>query len=373
MRKKPPEGTRWILNKDWKNNPDEFNFKSRRDGDIVTISIDDAVSFGINDFSRYVKHTVEFDASLNNTNGLSKVRKPIFEERTLFLKVLIAGNISLLKFEDARYLRFYYLKEGEKPRQLVYKRYKKTSRRIAKNIEYQQQIILLFQENDQAVKQISKLEYREKPLVKIFHKLNNDQELQSFSKSKSFLTTKAAVALGGTIQTNKIDNPVSIYEVVIPWQMNYVIGTEIEFILPFRKEFWSTYFGAYYQSYSFNSDLKYKSDGIEDLSGNLMLTYQTVQLDVGFKNRFKINGVPKIYVFGSFSLNLPMKKNLLLPDENASLLLNATFNHNIGVGYLINENIAVDLFYSTRKNFVSDYEFWDANQQGPGMVVKYIF
>ena len=112
-----------VRNVDWRNNPTEFEYKMSEDSDLLRASIGTVTEFGVDNVSKWVRATVDIDQSGDGLNDLSKERNPVFEEKRVFLKVLIEGKASLFLFREGNLTRFFYRKDDSEIRQLVYKRY----------------------------------------------------------------------------------------------------------------------------------------------------------------------------------------------------------------------------------------------------------
>src|SRR5690606_25081600 len=111
-----------VRNVDWRNNPTEFEYKMSEDSDLLRASIGTVTEFGVDNVSKWVRATVDIDQSGDGLNDLSKERNPVFEEKRVFLKVLIEGKASLFLFREGNLTRFFYRKDDSEIRQLVYKR-----------------------------------------------------------------------------------------------------------------------------------------------------------------------------------------------------------------------------------------------------------
>ena len=131
-----------IRNIDWRYNPSQFSYKLSPDQDPKTADIANVMEFGIYNFSRYVRRTVNIDRSSDDTNSLTSSREPEWSEEMLFLKVIVEGQATLLHFEDGSLTRYFYILNDEPAEQLIYKRYKTGPSNIATNAQYRQQLFM---------------------------------------------------------------------------------------------------------------------------------------------------------------------------------------------------------------------------------------
>ena len=86
-------------------------------------NIEEIKEFEITGVSKYIKNTTNIDTSSSKINSLSEQRNPVFESKTVFLKVIISGKASLYKYSAPDLRRYFYsLNQGEIT-PLVYKKY----------------------------------------------------------------------------------------------------------------------------------------------------------------------------------------------------------------------------------------------------------
>ena len=107
---------------DWKKNPSGFKYKLSKNDKTKTANLIDVAEFGINNFSKYIRATVNLDRSPSNLDLLTEQRDPVFNEETLFLKVLIEGEANLYLYEDTDLRRFFFNVKTSDIQQLVFKK-----------------------------------------------------------------------------------------------------------------------------------------------------------------------------------------------------------------------------------------------------------
>ncbi|GLR15811.1 hypothetical protein [Portibacter lacus] len=362
----------YILNIDWKNNPTSFNFKETAEGDDVEISIEDALEYGVDGFSAYQRHVVKVDQSLNNRTGLSSERNPNYKEETLFLKILVDSNIGLLKYESNQYVRFFYREGKNVPVQLIYKKYYKTSDRIAENVDFQQQIKNLAGQTFMSASKVNSLKYTEKSLVQVFKDINVGQgaEYTSYSSERVHLIPIYSFVVGSRYLNNEIKNSSSNFKGTAAASLSYLLGGEVKIVLPFRKDTWSVYMGLYYHNLSGMRDIDFVSQKIPQSQGILDIKYNTLELNLGFRQRFFANSKPKYYFFGAGSLNIAMQRKFEILDY-IDLEPNTSLNYNVGIGCNIVPSFTIEISYATPRNYLNSYTFWDTEQQGVGLLLKY--
>lgn len=85
-----------IKNIDWKNNPTMFEYKLSQDAITQNASIEDVREFAISGVSKYIRAKVKIDKSSDGLGEMSSERNPIYQEESLFLKVLVEGRLLYL-------------------------------------------------------------------------------------------------------------------------------------------------------------------------------------------------------------------------------------------------------------------------------------
>lgn len=118
---------------------------------------------------KFERHKVSIDLSSNLLGEMSTSRLSNYEEKELFLRVLLEGEVSLYMYSKSNITRYFYAKDS-KLIPLEYKKYLKNNA-IGKNINYQKQL-----KDDLSCSTNSKLKtkikYNTKALVKYFTQYN---------------------------------------------------------------------------------------------------------------------------------------------------------------------------------------------------------
>ena len=69
----------FIKNKDWDRNPRKFLYRTSTSKEKKEAIIDSIQEFGIYDYSKYVRFTVEVDTSTSKLEDMSYEKQPLFE------------------------------------------------------------------------------------------------------------------------------------------------------------------------------------------------------------------------------------------------------------------------------------------------------
>jgi len=196
-----------IKNQNWKNNPEKISFKTDLNESEQTIAIGDLSEFGIGETTKFIVSEVNLDVSSNNINTLIKTKNPIFEKKTLALRKLVGGTISLYEYQFSNGTRFYVDKSGEELEPLVFKKYLISDDRVGTNEHFKQQLNLLLEgKMDDLKEKLARLSYSRKSLSKLISEYNllfNVGTTNYFEKIKK--KTRISASVFGGIEQISVD------------------------------------------------------------------------------------------------------------------------------------------------------------------------
>lgn len=86
----------FIENFDWDKAPKYFNYKISETSKKVKATVENCKEVKINEGFKYIVANVDIDTSTEITSALDDDENIIFKNKTLFLKVLMEGNLSNL-------------------------------------------------------------------------------------------------------------------------------------------------------------------------------------------------------------------------------------------------------------------------------------
>ena len=101
-----------IKNLDLSSNPTEFTYKLTEDSKTEVATIETVKEFEITGISKFIKQKVDYEVSSDELHLLIENRNPIFEKKTLFLRVLVEGKASLYSHQDRNVVRLFYQMEN---------------------------------------------------------------------------------------------------------------------------------------------------------------------------------------------------------------------------------------------------------------------
>lgn len=347
-----------IKNYDWENNPIKVIYKLNENDLPKEVTINEIEGFGIDDVSKYERHTVYIDTSSQNLISLDKNVSPTFEEMQLLLKVLIEGNTNLYEFKsNAIIKKFFYSVGSSVVKQLIFREYLKDDKKIYQNKAYITQLYTYVNCKKKDINTLKKIDYDKKDLKEYFAEQNlcydpsylrevNNKDNGNKRKSRFKFTS------GININTYKI------YQTDFDTKISPRIGFEYEMILPFNKNKWGVFMEPNFRFY--------KAKGNPNISGfpnPMEVKYNSIELPIGLRYYMFLNEKSKVFINIGFAFDIALnsyewKRNV----ENSR-------NYFFGVGFNFNDKVSLEARgYSNKEDFTS----WGTLSQ-ESLILTYTF
>jgi len=128
-----------IKDLDWKNNPKEFKYKISEKSIIETANIKDITEFRAQNSWKYKRFTIDIDRSVTALSPISKVKGPVFNQETLFLKQIVNGSANLYLYDEANVKRYYMGTMEKKIVKLISEKYQTEKKTIENKEDNKQQ------------------------------------------------------------------------------------------------------------------------------------------------------------------------------------------------------------------------------------------
>lgn len=364
-----------IKNNDWKNNPIEFEYQLSADDPIQTADIQNIKEFGINGVSKYVRAIVKIDKSGDDLNNMSSERNPVFQEDSLFLKVLIDGKTSLFFYEEGNLTRFFYKTNDSEIQQLVYKRYL-LNNKIAQNNQFKQQIFIDLKCQSITEKNVENIDYNKKDLTKLFARYN--ECINSEYIDYTFMQKKDLFNL--SIRPGVNNSSLSIENVQSDTRntdfgnnLNFRLGIELEFILPYNKNKWGIIIEPTYQY--FKSE---KRTETKNVSGGILISevnYQSIELPVGIRHYFFLNDNSKIFADFSYVFDFSNNSEIKFTRSNGTMYntleVKPRRNLALGIGYKLKDKYSIGMRYQTGREILGSYLYWNSSYKTLSVIFGY--
>lgn len=352
-----------IKNIDWDVNPKSFLFKATDAADAVTIDLEEAKAFVVENGAAYFRHTVQVDRSEIRVSDLSFTRAPEFSEEQIFLKKLVDGEADLYSFKDGNLLLFFYQLDSGKVEPLVSKSYR-VGNSIAINEMYKQQLLNSIHCPTVSKADILKIEYEQRSLVKHFIAYNECKgahivdHTNSITKRK-FFSLSIRPGFRSSSLTFYPTNPVyGKREIKLDDQLSFQLGIETEFSLPFNKNKWSIVIEPTFQY--FKQAAAY---------GKPEVDYKSLNLPVSIRHYFFLTGKSTLFLNAGFLLDFPFGSRV----EHSKVYswnVSSGTGWVVGAGYAYQKRYALELRYYPSRGLLAR-DAWGSNYKGVAVILGY--
>jgi len=364
-----------IKNIDWRDNPSKIEYKISDTDKVKVATLNNILEFGIDNYSKYIRVTIDIDRSTENLSSMSEDRNPNFKKETIFLKTLVEGKSSLYEYRDGN-LKRYFFRLGNLPiKQLVYKSFKTSDNLIKKNEGYKHQLFTKLKCSDISLGKINKLNYKKKELITIFVNYNqcaNSNFINFEEKVKKDLFN-LYVRVGLNTSSLSIQNSVSnSINSDFDNELGFRIGAEAEFMSPFNKNKWAIILEPTYQYYKSK-----KITEVSNVSGGKLVSnvdYKSIEIPVGIRYYLFLKDKSKLFINASFIFDLSSNSIIEFNREDGSnlKLLEIKTNNNLAFGFgYKNNKYSLELRVQTPREVLSDYIYWSSDYKTASVIFGY--
>lgn len=338
-----------ILDKDKLNTPDFFKYKTGENSEVQIADVNNTLKVIIENQKIFVRHKVNIDMSDDSYGNLSLNRQPIFQEKTVFLKVLVDGSKSLFEYIINSSEKFFLKDNSNSITQLIYKRYYNEESNILVNEYFKQQLINEVNCKNNQPNYFKKLRYVKHQLINHFIEENKcEQSDYSVYHNKGeilfYVTTGLRVTNLTYSQPDITSNEIDFGQSFIP-----DFGIELEVPLPFHNQKFALLFEPnYHQLNTETSDFRFFLDRNYDLK------LQMIELPVGLRySPVKTKNIRAfIDLSYAFGLTITNQTKLdILEDLDSSI----GFSYIAGVGLNFKERVGLRFKYYGTRNTLLDY------------------
>lgn len=365
-----------IKNIDWKNTPKAFEYKITEDSKPQKANINSVKEFEIFKVSKYIRKVVEIDRSpYKDLNSLDHNISPNFKVEQLFLKVLVEGKANLYAYQDENLRRYFYNKNDEATKQLIFKYFKTADNKVGENNRFKQQVRKNLTCSNMKTK-IKDLTYDKKSLINFFVAYNqcNNSDFKNYDLGKKRKLFKISIRPRLTPSSLTVDQSSSFHfdtDFGKKWLFNF--GVEGEFILPYHKNKWSIFMEPTFQDYQVE-----KISTTNQISGGeikAMIDYNIIELPIGLRHYFFLNKRSKIFINVASIFNLPRASFIQFQrGDNSNLLaLKVSMHKNFafGMGFKLDDKFSLELRHQTTKNIFQGRYSLNSNFKSQSIILGY--
>ncbi len=344
-----------IKNTDRFDNLSSFSYKLKEDGEIIFGNISNVKEFGIGGFIKYTRASVSIDRS----PMLDYTKAPKFSSETLFLKVLVSGRTTLLRYFEGETKRFFFKVGENNLEQLVYKKYYLNESQIQENNHYRQQLLLALPCENLPDSKLRKLKYQEDELISFFEAYNvcvgSDYIRYKEAKKKLLFNVKVRPGINFAnfnINQTRSDRADAEFDL----GSTFRIGIEAELYLNFNRNKWSILFEPSYQKFPDREATVLASAVTTDIAS---FSYSTIELSFGPRHHFYLNNDSKLFFNLLFSISLAQNSQITF-NERVGFEIPNNSGFSAGLGYSFKDKYNIELRYNLPENPLNDVLLWDS-------------
>lgn len=362
---------------EWKNNPEEFEYKLSETGEVQLGNLSNIVAFGINNRAIYVRSEVDVDINTTTSNKLDNNKELTLIKKTVFLNLLVKGAANLYLYRDANVRRFYHQLNDGNLSILEYKEYLNADNLIAKNDGYKKVLWNSLKCETIDINTVNNTDYYQQDLMKLYEKYNlcKNQLDYKFEKQKRDNVFNLNIRPGINLASVSLDNPgnqftTSVSDLEFDQEIALRFGIELEYILPFNKNKWSLFIEPTYNYYS--SEKVYNSTPLSTTERPVTATadYSSIEVPFGVRHYSYLNDNSRLFFNIAYVFDFSLESKI---DYSTSIKYDSATDGNLGfgIGYSYNNRYSVEARFHTNRNILSDFITASADYQNFSVIFGY--
>lgn len=355
-----------IRNSDWLNNPTEFSYTDLNDQNLKTGQIDNVAEFAIDDGVKFIRASVDIDQSSEETSKLSEQESPEFQEKQVFLKVLVEGKANLYVYKSSLLTKYFFSTADIPLEQLIFKSYINSNSEIYQNNAFRKRLSIKLVCDGILQSSFEKLNYNRNDLIKLFTRYNNCQNGSNtlFTKNQNQSKINLYLRPGLNFSNLNINNSrYGVLDAKFENKASFRLGLEVEFIAGFNKDKWAVFVEPVYREYNAKSITS---------TSNAKVGYKSVELSAGIRHYLFLDQTSKIFIEAALVNDFPMKSKINY-GFNSELIIKSTGNAAFGLGYNYNSRYSLGFKYFTTRNILKNFLYWRSNFNTTSIVFGYNF
>lgn len=365
----------YIMNEDWKNNPERLDYRLGQDGKAQTIAMTGIRAFSIPNKFKFVKATVPIERSSNVVREMDYNKNPKFTEEEVLLKVLVEGKASLYFYEQGNVANFFMSKDQGPVTPLVYKRYLVSYDKVGSYEQYKQDLINALQCESIRRSDILKVSYKRSSLMKLFSNYNNcsGEQTSNYEKPEKKGSIHLQVKVGANQSSLELENTYLADTYKLDPKTGIQAGVELEYVLPFNNGKWAITAEPMYRGYRAETtqENRYVSGG----TATVVTDYKSVDLGFSVKHYFFTGPHSAIFIQGGVIPNISFSPSIDFYRNDGvlyrSLDLDASMNYALGAGYTFHKKLSLELRYQTKRELLSSYPNWNGELKSVSLILGY--
>ncbi|WP_224489934.1 outer membrane beta-barrel protein [Robertkochia flava] len=348
----------YIENEDWLNNPEKIRFRSTPEGTSTRLAKEEVAEFGLETGSKYIRAVVQVDQSSDNSNALSRERRPDFKEEQILLKVLSEGKSTLYAYINANRKRFFYSTPGQPITPLIYKRYQFGVNSVGTNNRFHQQLWSDLKIPDYDLGAIQKLQYQVEDLVAYFNRYNGitpmTSEKRSIQKTYKDRTFHIRLRPGIQFSSLSVEDQNNPGKPALEFGSNtsFTLGLELEYTLPFNKNKWAIITEPTLRGYEESGEFPIYQDGDFQITREATATYNSLELPIGVRHYMFLSTHHQFFINAALFFDFPSKA--AIHNATGGVSFDSNVNAGFGAGYKFRNAVSLEFRYQTTQNMRSN-------------------
>jgi hypothetical protein len=289
-----------------------------------------------------------------------------WNDETLYLKVLVEGDLALYQYEGTNIVKYFYSNgKHTTAEQLIFKEY--VDGTTIKNIsQYKQQLYNMMKGAFPSMAKFERLKYKKDHLTDIFREYNEAVSATTTDYTKTQNQGKFALKItpgvGFTtleIANEMIPNSYAKFDN----KTSFRIGIELEYIMPFNNNKWSLFADPNYQTY--------KNEVAMD-NYSYTLKYDFIELPLGVRHYMFLNDKSKIFIDAMYVLDFNLGGSQVQFNEQRPLEITKASNYALGVGFNY-ERLSIEARHNFVHGILRSYPAWAADFSTTNIILGYRF
>ncbi|MCU0440038.1 MAG: PorT family protein [Raineya sp.] len=361
-----------IKNMDWENNPTSFYYKLSESSPKERAYIEQVTEFEIVNFSKYQRFKVKIDTSGSEPRYLSDNQTPEYEERIVFLKILVSGKANLYFYHRVNMNRFFIQTDSLPIEQLIYKKYLDKDDLQKYNNLYKSQLMKNLKCDKLTPQEFIRAEYNTKSLTNIFLKYNAcfGQETVNYVSKPKRKILNLGIRTGLNIASIKMSGGNSgVFNATFEKFMTPRIGLSGEAILPFGNNKWSVLFEPNFHYHNLKQDFNVQF-GTKEIAET---KFNAIEVPITIRYGIYVAKNAKMFLNTSYVFDIPIKKSKIDFDGRTDIKITTSSSVAFGVGMEYSSKYNFEFRYNFKRDLLNKYIYINADYSTINFIFGYNF